>query len=111
MEIKEFIRDALVNIRDGIELANRDGKYFSTMGGDKKNYSEEGNYVSFDIAVIANEANQTKIDGKIKANVSKKLLILTASINGDLKAQVEKTINKEYVHRIQFKVFMRETPR
>lgn len=100
MEIKDFIKEALVSIKEGISMANKTHKCFSTFGGNTTEYNEAGNYVHFDIAIVVSETGSSKAGGKLK--------ILGGIIGGGANAETEKQKQKELTHRIQFKIFMKE---
>ena len=121
MEIKDFIKETLLQIVDGVTLANDElkakGAYIPTtnvasndfMGTFEEEKKRTKNHirVDFDIAVALTQEETTKIEGSIKASGEAKLNIvpwlskvgLGANTNGA--ASKETKDGGQTVHRIK----------
>jgi len=106
MELKDFIRETLVGIANGIEEARIEtGDIWAinpaSIDGEKV---AERSYVEFDIAVTAGETLGSRKEGK--AGVKAEISVLGASVGGDLGGGLEgsKQSHSENVSRVSFKV-------
>mgnify|MGYP000200424407 CR=1 FL=1 len=102
MELKEFIKETLLNITDGVELANTSKKGRFDLTGESNNEfnnSKKGIFVDFDIGLIANES-QT---GESKVGIGVALANIIQG--GSLSSTGNKSENQN-IHRITFKVFI-----
>lgn len=64
MELKHFIKEALLNIVDGVEEANNVRNRFKIIGV-KHESGIDGTYADFDVSVIVNEASSGEAGGKL----------------------------------------------
>lgn len=102
MELKDFIKKTLVDIKEGIheaniELVEKQGKKLGVdasalFGIEANNREKTHGYISFDIAVTVAEETKKGGGGKIKVAVA------------DLGGEAEKTASQENVSRIKFYV-------
>ncbi len=92
MELKEFIKQTIIQITDGL----REGHQYIEENGFGHGVSDErGKEISFDVAVTSNEEETTGMGGKISvAN------ILNVGGKGE---NVSKASN---VSRIEFKIYL-----
>ncbi len=95
MELKNFINQALINIVQGVEEANKTTKRFLLASSKHDRYGS-GQEVDFDVSVTVSQDSQGTVDGKIG--------IALASVSGDIK-QSETNQN---MHRMKFKIFITE---
>jgi hypothetical protein len=106
MELKEFIKNTLVSIKEGVndantELATNEGK---TIGedGDCLQYTmhdSKSHSINFDVAVVVNNENEEGMSGGGKLNIS------IASIGAEAKGKEKQT--ETNTTRIKFNI----TPR
>ena len=74
MELENFIKTTLINIKDGVHFANEtmmqrdkeDYRYFSLMSGESK----EGGFIEFDIAVSTTQENNRSGGGGVKIYIA-----------------------------------------
>lgn len=102
MELQEFIKDTLINIKNGIhfanvELAKQEGKElgndFSALFVMEPNNREKGQgYITFDVAVTV--GNESKIEG------SGGIKIAIANIDGEISSES----SQENISRIKFHI-------
>ena len=92
MELKEFIKQTIIQITDGLLEGHKyiqDNKFGEGVNGDR--YKE----INFDVAVSSNEEEKTGINGKISiAN------IFTAG------GKDESSMRESNMSRIQFKIYI-----
>ena len=96
MELKDFIKRALLDVVNGVEEANTEKDRFRLTSHVHAN-GENGQKVEFDISVMINESSESDLKGGIKV----------ALVNlGGSKKESESNQN---VHKIKFEVFIKET--
>lgn len=95
MDLKEFIRQALLDIVDGVEEANKEKDRFRLTSHVHAN-GESGQKVEFDISVMIAESSENNINGGLKVAVANL---------GRSKKEVESNQN---THKIKFEVFIKE---
>jgi hypothetical protein len=100
MELKQFITEALLNIVDGIEEANKTNSRFKIIGV-KHESGIDGNFVDFDVSVVVNESSSGKMEGKIDASFLK---VVSASVD----SKTDQTSTHQNAHRLIFKVYISE---
>jgi len=100
MELREFIKQALLNIVDGVENANKIRNRFKIIGV-KHESGVDGNYADFDVSVIVNETFNDKTGGKIGVNF---LNVVSANFG----SEVDQNNLHQNTHRLKFKVFISE---
>ncbi len=96
MELKDFIKHALLDVVSGVEEANKEIDRFRLTSQKHYGTDENGQKVEFDISVIVNESSENDLNGGLKI----------ASFNfGGGKKQSESNQN---LHKIKFEVFIKE---
>lgn len=96
MELKDFIKRALLDIVTGVEEANTEKNRFKLTSHVHHGTGESGQKVEFDISVIASETLENNKGGGIKVAV--------ANIGV---AQKTSELNQN-THKIKFEVFISE---
>ncbi len=102
MDLQEFIKNTLVNIKNGIHDANVEfakqegkelGKDFTSIFVMEPNNKDKGQgYITFDVAVTVSQENNAKGGAGIK--------IAVANLGGDLSS----TTSQENITRIKFHI-------
>lgn len=100
MELKQFIKEALLNIADGVEEANKEKNRFKIIGM-KHQTGIDGNYADFDVSVVVNETSSGEAGGKISASL---LNVVSAGID----SKIDQTNAHQNTHRLTFKVYISE---
>lgn len=101
MELKQFIKDALINIVDGVEDANKEHNRFKIIGVKHNETGIDGIYADFDVSIIVNESSSGKAEGN--AHVSF-LNVVSAGID----SKIDQSNLHQNTHRLAFKVFISE---
>jgi hypothetical protein len=96
MELRDFIKRALLDVVGGVEDANKEIDRFRLTSQRHHGTDENGQKVEFDISVIVNESSENNINGGLK--------IAALNLGGD-KRQSESNQN---LHKIKFEVFIKE---
>lgn len=99
IELKQFIKEALLNIVDGVEEANKTNNRFKIIG-EKHESGIEGNFANFDVSVMVNEALSGQTGGKAGVFLS----VVSAGIN----SKVDQTNLHQNTQRLTFKVYISE---
>ncbi len=102
MELKQFIKEALLNIVGGIEEANKAYNRFKIIGIKHNDSGVDGNFVDFDVSVIVNELSSGEAGGRI--GVSMNVVPFSANIG----AKMDQTSLHQNTHRLTFKVYISE---
>ena len=123
MEIKDFIKEALLQIVDGVSSANEalngkgatiptkglvgEGVLFKFSG--KREESKHSVKVDFDLAVVLSQSESTKLDGSLKTSGEGKLKIapfVKLGMGADAKGSASNETQNENqtIHRIQFTI-------
>lgn len=100
MELKQFIKEALLNIVDGVENANEVHDRFKIIGV-KHESGVDGIYADFDVSIIVNEALNSGVEGKAGAS-----FLNVVSLN--VGSKIDQTSLHQNTHRLTFKVFISE---
>lgn len=100
MELKQFIKEALLSISSGVDDANKEKNRFKIIG-EKHESGIEGNYVDFDVSVIINETLSGGAGGKIGVSL---LNVASASID----SKIDQINAHQNTHRLTFKVYISE---
>lgn len=95
MELKDFIKQSLLNVVQAVKEANETENRFKLFSSVHLN-GTSGEFVEFDIGVVVQDSMDSKIGGKIGISV--------ASIGSDL-SSAEKT---EKSQRLKFRIFVCE---
>lgn len=101
MILKEFIKEALLSVVEGVEEANSKHERFRIIGFKRNDTSVDGSYVDFDVLVVVDEKSSGKAGGKVGANL---LNVLSA----DLKSGMDQSSSHQDVHRLKFRVWVSE---
>ena len=96
MELKDFIKRALLDVVEGVDEANKQKDRFRLTSHKHAGTGENGQKIEFDISVVVNEATENNINGGIK--------IALVNLGGTQKASEQNQNN----HRIKFEVFITE---
>lgn len=96
MELKEFIKQALLSVVDGVEEANQSKDRFRLTKHTHGKTGESGQIIEFDISVAVNEASENSAGGGIK--------VALLNLGGQLKASE----SNQNTHKIKFEVFVSE---
>lgn len=97
MELKDFIKQSLLDVVNGVEEANQEKDRFRLTSHKNMGTGERGQKIEFDISVIVDKNSENDIKGGIK--------VAFANIGGGLK----ETENSQNVHKIKFEIFVTET--
>ncbi|MDD5110444.1 MAG: hypothetical protein PHI63_04495 [Patescibacteria group bacterium] len=98
MQLKLFIKEALLNIVDGITEANAVHNRFKILGV-KHESGLEGAYADFDVSVMVNETTSGGAEGNVSASL---LNVVSIKVNSD----VDASSSHQNTHRISFKVYI-----
>ena len=99
IELKQFIKEALLNVTDGVKEANEKSNRFKMIGV-KHESGIDGNFVDFDVSVVINESSGSQAEGKAGVFLS----VLSAGIN----SRVDQANLQQNTHRLTFKVYISE---
>jgi hypothetical protein len=111
MLLKDFIKETLINITQGVEEANQTANRFELSDQVHRGKGINGTNVEFEIGVIITEASSKSKDGKANAGISVKVANLfnaEAGVGGGLSN--ESTEANQNTHNLKFKVFITEKP-
>jgi len=96
-ELKEFVKEALSNIVEGVKLANNEhSDRFQISGGYHQRKGINGEFVEFDILVVTQDTAKADAKGKLG------IFVFSGQIGGS------KESHQEYANRIKFKIFVTE---
>lgn len=95
MELKDFIKQALLDIVHGVEDANKEKDRYRLTSHVHAN-GEQGQKVEFDISVMVNESSESDLKGGIK--------VALVNLGGGKK----ESESNQNIHRIRFDVFVKE---
>ena len=100
MELKQFIKEALLGITNGVDDANKENNRFKILGV-KHESGIDGNYADFDVSVVVNNKSKIDMSGTIKASW---LSVVSAKVGSKIG---QSSANKN-THRLTFKVYISE---
>ena len=98
MELKHFIKEALLSITGGVEEANKEAGRFKILGV-KHESGLEGNYADFDVSVVVNEQSKIDVSGEVKASW---LSVVSAKVG----SKIGQSSTNKNTHRLTFKVYI-----
>ena len=101
MILKDYIKEALLSVVEGVEEANSKQSRFRIIGFKRDSTGVDGNYIDFDVSVAVEEKSGSKAGGKVGANLLK---VVSAHIDGEL----EQSRSFQNFHRLKFKVWVSE---
>jgi len=102
IELKQFIKDALLGIIEGVDDANSKHNRFRIIGQKRNDGGVDGNMVDFDISIVAEKESKSGASGKVGTPI---LSVVSANI--DLK--LDQTNSHQNVNRLRFKVWISES--
>jgi len=100
MELKQFIKEALLGITNGVDDANKEANRFKILGV-KHESGIDGNYADFDVSVVVNEESKIDVNSEVKASW---LSVVSAKLGSKI---AQSNLNKNS-HRLTFKVYISE---
>lgn len=101
MELKEFIKTALVSIVEGVDQANAVHNRFELSSGFHAEKKRHGTIVDFDISIAVDESTENNK----KAGASLKVVSLfTGEISGEDRSKAQNLSNQ----KLAFKIFITE---
>lgn len=101
MELKQFIKEALLAIVNGVEEANLSHERFKIIGVKRNSDGTDGNNVDFDVSVIVEDKSSGKVGGKARTNL---LNVVSAGVESNL----DQSTSNQNVHRLKFQVWVSE---
>lgn len=102
IELKQFVKDALLGIIEGVDDANSNHNRFRIIGEKRNDSGVDGNMVEFDISIVAERESKSGTGGKVGTPI-----LSVISANADLK--LEQTNSRQNVNRLKFKVWISES--
>lgn len=102
MELKLFVKEALLGIIEGVEEANSKHNRFKIIGIKRNDSGIDGNNVDFDVSVVVEQKSSGKVGGKISASI---LNVVSANVD----SKVDQTESHQNVNRLKFKVWVSES--
>jgi hypothetical protein len=101
MELKEFIKEALLNITTGVKEANKADNRFKIIGIKHDKTGMDGNFVDFDVSIVVNETSTGGAGGKIEAKL---LNVVSAGVD----SKISQTNSSQNMNRLTFKIYISE---
>ena len=86
MELREFVKEALTNIVDGVEMANKEQKRFQISGSYHSGKEISGEYVEFNVSITTQ--NKKEFDAKGKFGI-----FMVGGQSGGSKTSNDESIN------------------
>lgn len=96
MNLKDFIKQALLDVVNGVEEANQEKDRFRLTIHKHGGTGESGQKVEFDVSLMVTEVAENDINGGIK--------VALVNLGGGRK----ESESNQNVHRIKFEVFVTE---
>ncbi len=101
MELKDFIKNALVSIVEGVDEANSLHNRFELSSGYHAEKRMNGSDIAFDISIVVDESKE---ENK-KAGASLKVVsLLTGELSGEDKTKAQ----NQSIQKLAFKIFIKE---
>ena len=101
MKLKQFTKEALLSITEGVEEANSKHNRFKIIGVKRNESGIDGNFVEFDVSVAVEQKSSGKVGGKAGASF---LSVVSANVDSEL----DQTDFHQNVNRLKFKVWVSE---
>ncbi len=101
MELKQFIKEALLSITGGVDEANKENNRFKILGIKHNESGIDGNYADFDVSIVVNEESGSAVDGKAKASW---LNVVSAEVG----SKIDQSSAYQNTQRLTFKVYISE---
>ena len=99
MELKDFIKNALINIVEGVEEANKKYDRFR-LNTNVHNEIGSGQTVDFDVSVIVDESS--------KEGQKTGIFVVLANLGGGKSTNKDHSETSKDSHNLKFKVFIAE---
>ena len=96
LELKKFVKEALSDIVEGVEMANEKHKRFQISGSFHAGKEISGEYVEFDVSVTTEDKTKSGAKGKFG------IFVASGELGGS------KESDHGMTNRIKFKVFVTE---
>lgn len=101
MELKHFVKEALLSVIEGVEEANLKHNRFKIIGIKRNESGLDGNNVDFDVSIVVEQKSSGKVGGKVGASI---LNVVSANID----SKIDQTDSHQNVNRLKFKVWVSE---
>lgn len=101
MELKDFIKNALVSIVEGVDEANESCDRFRMFSNIHHSKNIDGELVEFEISVVVDETKE----GIKKAGVGIKVVNM---LTGDLSGEDKRKEQNQHTNKLKFRVFVTE---
>lgn len=101
MELKKFIKEALLNITEGVEEANTESNRFKIVGVRLNGTEIDGAYADFDVSVVLNKESGAKVEGEAKVEL---LTVVSANVD----AHIDQSTSHQNTHNLKFRVYISE---
>lgn len=106
MELKQFIKEALLSIIEGVKEANLTDDRFRIIGMKRNDSGVDGNDVEFDVSITVEQKSSSQISGVGKVGVS--LLNILNVVSADASSKEGNADSHQNVNRLKFKVWVSE---
>jgi hypothetical protein len=100
MELREYIKQTLVSIVEGIDDANAVRDRFR-LNHNKHENGESGQTVEFDVSIIVIESSKDEVGGGVGGSL---LNVVSAGVN----SKIDHNNSQQDIQRLKFKVFITE---
>ena len=101
MELKKFVKEALVSIIEGVDEANSEHNRFKIIGIKRNESGIDGNNVDFDVSIVVEQKTGGEVGGKAGTSI---LNVFSANIDSKL----DQTDSHQNVNRLKFQVWISE---
>ena len=101
MKLKQFVKEALLNIIEGVDEANSKRNRFKIIGVKRNESGHDGNNVDFDVSVAVEQKSSGKVGGKADVSI---LNVVSANID----SKINQTDSQQNINRLKSKVWVAE---
>ncbi len=101
MELKHFVKEALISIIEGVDEANLKHKRSKIIGVRRNDGGLDGNFIDFDVSIVVEEKSTRDKGGKIGVPILN-------VFSFDLNSKLATTDARQNVNRLRFKVWVSE---
>lgn len=101
MELKQFVKEALTSIIEGVDEANSEHKRFKIIGIKRNESGIDGNNVDFDVSIVVEQKSGGEVGGKVGASI---LNVFSA----DVHSKLDQTDSRQNVNHLKFQVWVSE---
>ena len=102
-ELKQFVKEALVSIVEGVEEANSEHKRFKIIGVKSDESGIDGNNIEFDVSVGIEQKISSQIEGEVDVGTSV-LKVISANVDSKL----DQSDSKQNINRLKFTIWVSE---